>query len=121
MAQLGPGRVERRTPTAPASDAPFPFACQGCGAFCCTNEQLILSPLELRHLVLALGIDATDLSARGWLVALPDPTSGLPRVAVEFVPVQPGLTSCPFLALERTWHPSGLTGASEDRLSRLAT
>lgn len=100
MAQLGVGRVERRSPEAVAGDAPFPFACQGCGAYCCTNERLILSPLEVRRLVLALGIDVTDLSVRGWLVAFADPESGLPRVAVEFLPVSPDLTACPFLGLD---------------------
>lgn len=107
-------------PTAPARDAAFTFACQGCGAYCCTNEQLVLSPLELRRLVLALGIDATDLSARGWLVAFPDPATGLPRAAVEFVPVQPGLTACPFLSLEPSGHPGPLTGPAAARLTDLA-
>ncbi len=99
MAQLGPGRVERRPPVAVTSDALLQFACQGCGAFCCTNERLVLSPLELRSLVLAVGINATDLSAKGWLAAFPDPESGIPRVAVEFLPVKPDLTACPFLGI----------------------
>ena len=83
-----------------AADTLFPFSCQGCGAFCCTNERLVLSPLELRSLVVAVGIDAIDLSAKGWLAAFPDAESGIPRVAVEFQPVKPDLTACPFLGIE---------------------
>lgn len=119
MAQLGPGRVERLPPTTLAADAPFQFACQGCGAFCCTNERLVLSPLEVRTLVLALGIDATDLSARGWLAAYPDPDSGIPRVAVEFLPVRPDLTACPFLGIDNGADPAPLRGPAVERLATL--
>jgi Fe-S-cluster containining protein len=83
----------------------FPFACQGCGAYCCTNERLVLSPLEVRSLVRALGLGVSELSDRGWLAAFPDPESGVPRVAVEFLPVKPGLTACPFLGLETALEP----------------
>lgn len=119
MAQLGPGRVERRPPVTMPADAPFPFACQGCGAFCCTNERLVLSPLELRSLVRALGIDGADLSARGWLAAYADPDSGIPRVAVEFLPVQPELTACPFLGLDGDAEPAPLSGPPAARLTAL--
>jgi Fe-S-cluster containining protein len=118
LAQLGPGRVERRSPVALAADALFPFTCQGCGAFCCTNERLVLSPLELRTLVVAVGIDATDLSARGWLAAFPDPESGIPRVMVDFLPVKPDLTACPFLGIEAAV-PLSVDTTPETRLNTL--
>jgi Fe-S-cluster containining protein len=120
VAQLGPGRVERRPPTPLPAEALFPFACQGCGAFCCTNERLVLSPLEVRTLVRSLGIDVADLSRRGWLAAYPDPESGIPRVAVEFLPVKADLTACPFLGLDGSAAPSPLTGAPQERLAALA-
>ncbi|HEV7215086.1 MAG TPA: hypothetical protein VGP33_08155 [Chloroflexota bacterium] len=120
MAQLGPGRVERR-PSAPLPvEALFPFACQGCGAFCCTNERLVLSPLEVRTLVRALGIDVADLSSQGWLAAYPDSESGIPRVAVEFLPVKADLTACPFLGLDGSVAPAPLAGTPQARLAILA-
>lgn len=119
MAQLGPGRVERRPPVPLPLETPFPFACQGCGAFCCTNERLVLSPLEVRSLVRTLGVAVTDLSAQGWLAAYPDPESGIPRVAVDFLPVLPELTACPFLGLEQSAGPAPLAGTAGERLAML--
>ncbi|MCL4509278.1 MAG: hypothetical protein M1296_07110 [Chloroflexi bacterium] len=46
MAQVGPGRVERIALERLALDDPFYFHCRGCGALCCTNEHLVLSPLK---------------------------------------------------------------------------
>lgn len=103
-----------------AVDALFPFACQGCGAFCCTNERLMLSPLEVRTLVRALGIDVADLSTQGWLAAYPDPESGVPRVAVVFLPVKPELTACPFLGLDGSAAPIPLAGTPQARAANLA-
>jgi len=121
VAQVGRGQVELVPPQPRSFDEPFNFACQGCGAFCCTNERLVLSPLELRRLVLAVGIDAADLSKAGWLGARPDPVTGIPQVAVEFVSVHTGLTACPFLAngIAGGQLPP-LAGASADRLNELS-
>ena len=119
MAQAGPGRVELVEPRPLPFSAPLDFACQGCGAYCCTNERLVLSPLEVRRLARTLGIDTSDLSAQGWLAAFPDAESGLPRVAVEFLPVRPGLTACPFLAPGGPDGPAALTGSAAERLEQV--
>ncbi len=100
MALLGVGRVER-TPTVAANRAgPMIFACQGCGALCCTNEHLVLSPLEVARLTRVTGAPASELSAAGWLIAYPDPESGIPRVAIRSQRVDAGLSICPFLGLD---------------------
>ena len=87
-----------------APDAPFHFACRGCGQHCCVDQEILLAPPEFWRM--AWHLQRTGLVKHGWAEIFPGGSSGLPVAQIVFRR-EDRRTICPFAATAYESSPSG--------------
>jgi Fe-S-cluster containining protein len=91
-----------KTPQPSPGQAPFPFACRGCGKLCCADKNVLVSPPEAARLAWHLEREGLEQAypRSQWGVLVLGSSTGLPVLKLNFArrteePDGPRL--CPFL------------------------
>lgn len=104
-----------------ALDAPFGFACRGCGHRCCVNTDVLVSPPEAARIIwyLERHPELAALKNSSWGELLIGGATGLPLMRLNFIALNDETHYCPFLMPvcdeRHTWPRMAWCGIREAR------